>query len=300
MLFLDLDRFKLVNDSLGHPAGDALLQSVAARLVAAVRPQDTLARFGGDEFVVVCEDVDGAAGAVEIARRLAAALETPFTVAGTEVDVSAKIGIALTTDSRANPDELVREADIAMYQAKDSTRPWELWDDELQSRSAHRLELQQDLRTAVANREIVVVYQPIWDVEAWRVVGVEALVRWDHPRLGRLAPGQFIPLAEDTGQIGVIGQFVLEEACRFVGELNRAGHRLSVSVNLAVSQLDDTLPPAVDAALAAAGLPPDLLCLELTESSLCDALGFRADTLTRFGRWGCTPRSTTSAPVTRR
>ena len=131
VLFLDLDRFKLVNDSLGHPAGDALLQSVATRLAAAARPQDTLARFGGDEFVVVCEDVGGAPGAVEIARALEAALDAPFTVAGTEVNVSATIGIALTADSSANPDELVREADIAMYQAKDSTRPWELWDDDL-------------------------------------------------------------------------------------------------------------------------------------------------------------------------
>ncbi|HEY3724413.1 MAG TPA: EAL domain-containing protein [Acidimicrobiia bacterium] len=279
VLFLDLDRFKLVNDSLGHPVGDALLQTVAARLTAAVRPQDTLARFGGDEFVVVCEDVAGATGAVEVARELEAALEAPFTVAGTEVTVSAKIGIALTTDPGANPDELVREADIAMYQAKESTRPWELWDDDLRSRSAHRLELQQDLRSALANDELVVMYQPIWDVEEWRIVGAEALVRWDHPRLGRLAPGHFIPLAEDSGQIRSIGRHVLVKACRFIGDLNREGANLSTSVNITVAQLEESLPSTVARILQETELRPELLCLELTESSLCDAFGIGAEAL---------------------
>jgi diguanylate cyclase (GGDEF)-like protein len=280
VLFLDLDRFKLVNDSLGHPAGDALLQLVAARLATALRPQDTLARFGGDEFVVVCEDVDGPPGAVEIARRLEASLAEPFAVHGQSVDVSAKVGIALTADPFANPDELVREADIAMYQAKDTARAWELWDDDLKSSSQHRLELLQDLRRAVAQREIVVLYQPIWDVEEWEIVSVEALVRWDHPRLGRLAPGQFVPLAEDSGEIGVIGQYVLEEALRFVGTLAKAGYPLTVSVNVAVSQLDDELVARVAERLEKEQLPPESLCIELTESALCDALGSRADALT--------------------
>ena len=146
VLFLDLDRFKLVNDSLGHPAGDSLLRLGRGAAERAVRPHDTLARFGGDEFVVVCEDVDGAPGAVEIADRLEAALAAPFSVGGQEIDVSAKVGIALADGPGPTPDELVREADIAMYQAKDSGRAWELWDDDLQGRSAHRLELQQDLR----------------------------------------------------------------------------------------------------------------------------------------------------------
>jgi diguanylate cyclase (GGDEF)-like protein len=280
VLFLDLDRFKLVNDSLGHPAGDALLQLVAARLTTALRPHDTLARFGGDVFVGVCEAVDGAPGAVEIARRLEASLAEPFSVHGQSVDVSAKFGIALTTDPRANPDELVREADIAMYQAKDTDRAWELWDDDLQIRSAHRLELLQDLRRAVEQREIVVLYQPIWDVEEWQIVSVEALVRWDHPRLGRLAPGQFVPLAEDSGEIRVIGQYVLEEALRFVATLMKAGHPLTVSVNVAVSQLDEAFVAGVAERLENEQLPPECLCLEVTESALCDALGSRADALT--------------------
>ncbi len=279
VLFLDLDRFKLVNDSLGHPVGDALLQSVAARLRCAVRPQDTLARFGGDEFVVVCEDVGDASGAVEIARGLETALEAPFAVATSEVTVSATIGIALTTDAHANPDELVREADIAMYQAKSSARAWELWDDDLHSPSAHGLELAQDLRSALANDELVVLYQPIWDVEEWRIVGAEALVRWDHPRLGRLAPGQFIPLAEDTGQIRAIGRHVLAKACRFVGDLNRGGYGLSTSVNITVSQLEESLASTVARILEESELRPELLCLELTESSLCDAFGTGADAL---------------------
>jgi diguanylate cyclase (GGDEF)-like protein len=286
VLFLDLDRFKIVNDTHGHPAGDALLQSVAARLAVAVRPQDTLARFGGDEFVLVCEDVDGAPGAVEIARRIESALAAPFTVVGQEVTVSAKIGIALCSDSRANPDELVREADIAMYQAKDSTRPWEMWDDDLQTRSANRLQLQQDLRTAVTNRELVVLYQPIWDVDAWRVVGAEALVRWDHPELGRLSPGQFIPLAEDSGQINAIGEHVLETACEFMADLRRLGQPLTLSVNVAVGQLDDAFPLTVRSILSRCDLPPQLLCLEVTESSLCDAFGAGAVSLARVRSLG--------------
>ena len=286
VLFLDLDRFKLVNDSLGHPTGDALLQGVATRLRDAVRPDDTLARFGGDEFVIVCGGLDGPVGAVGVARRLASALEAPFTVAGSEVTVSAKIGIALATETVTDPDELVRGADIAMYHAKESTRPWELWDEELRARSAHRLELQQDLRRAIARRELTVAYQPVWDVERWQVIGVEALTRWNHPRLGHIAPTQFIALAEESGQIGAIGEFVLAEATRFVGLLNRSGHRLSIAVNVTVSQLDDSLPSRIADHLERSGLEPDLLCLELTESSLCDALGSSADTLTRVRTMG--------------
>jgi diguanylate cyclase (GGDEF)-like protein len=286
VLFLDLDRFKLVNDSLGHPAGDALLQGVAARLHGAVRPEDTLARFGGDEFVVVCSDLDGPADAVDVARRLATALDAPFAVADSEVNVSATIGIALAPDTTADPDELVRGADIAMYHAKESNRPWDLWDEDLRARSAHRLELQQDLRRAIAARQLSVAYQPVWDVEEWQIIGVEALARWNHPVLGPVPPPQFIPLAEESGLIGAIGEFVLAEASRFVGTLNQAGHRLSIAVNVTVAQLDDSLPSMLARHLERSKLDPDLLCLELTESSLCDALGSSADTLTRIRAMG--------------
>jgi diguanylate cyclase (GGDEF)-like protein len=281
VLFLDLDRFKLVNDGLGHPAGDALLQAVAGRLADVVDAPDTLARFGGDEFVIVCEDTTSAE-AVERARRVIAALDSPFVIAGGAVNITARIGIAVGHGSTSDPDELVREADIAMYHAKHTGNAWELWGEELRARSEHRLELTHDLRSAVANGELMVAYQPIFDLEEWRVVGAEALVRWHHPRLGLLAPGRFIGLAEDSGQIAAVGHHVLERACATASRLNRRHGDFSVSVNLAEAQLDDALAPSVQQVLDGTGLDPARLCLELTESSLVSAFGNGADALTRL------------------
>jgi diguanylate cyclase (GGDEF)-like protein len=286
VLFLDLDRFKLVNDTYGHPIGDSLLRLVATRLERVVREHDTLARFGGDEFVVVCEEVEGVPGAVAVANQLADALASPFSIGGKEIAVSARIGITLADGPGLDADELVREADIAMYHAKQSGRAWELWDDDLRARSAHRLELQQDLRTAIANRELRVEYQPIFDISEWRIVGAEALVRWEHPRLGRLAPARFIPLAEDSGQIAAIGEYVLEEACTFIAGLDREGLATTVSVNVAVAQLNDLLAPLVGQLLVDHGLAPSRLCLEITESALVEAFGAGADTLAHLRAMG--------------
>jgi diguanylate cyclase (GGDEF)-like protein len=286
VLFLDLDRFKLVNDTYGHPVGDSLLRLVATRLERAVREHDTLARFGGDEFVVVCEDLDGVPGAVAVANQLADVLASPFSIGGKEISVSARIGITLADGPELDADELVREADIAMYHAKHSGRTWELWDDDLRARSAHRLELQQDLRAAIVNGELRVEYQPIFDIAEWRIVGAEALVRWEHPRLGRLAPARFIPLAEDSGQIAAVGEYVLEEACTFVAALERDGLETTVSVNAAVAQLNDTLAPRVEQLLADHGLEPSRLCLEITESALVEAFGSGADALAQLRALG--------------
>ncbi len=286
VLFLDLDRFKLVNDTYGHPVGDSLLRLVSTRLERVVREHDTLARFGGDEFVVVCEEVEGIPGAVAIANQLTDALAAPFAIGGKEISVSARIGISLAEETGLDADELVREADIAMYHAKHSGRTWELWDDDLRARSAHRLELQQDLRAAILNRELVVEYQPIFDIEAWRIVGAEALVRWNHPRLGRLPPARFIPLAEDSGQIAAIGEYVLEEACGFLARITREGSDISIAVNTAVAQLNDALPSKLEQTLRDHALDPNRLFLEITESALVEAFGSGADTLARLRALG--------------
>jgi diguanylate cyclase (GGDEF)-like protein len=286
VLFLDLDRFKLVNDTYGHPVGDSLLRLVATRLERVVREHDTLARFGGDEFVVVCEGIAGVPDAVAVANQLADALAAPFAIGGKEIAVSASIGITVATSPDLDADELVREADIAMYEAKQSGRSWELWDEELRAQSTHRLELQQELRDAIARRELRVEYQPIFDIDTWRIVGAEALVRWQHPRLGRLAPARFIPLAEESGQIAAVGEYVLEDACRFIADMRRAGHTMSVSVNAAVSQLDHRLPATLEDLLVRHGLAPGQLCLEITESSLVEAFGAGADTLAQLRAMG--------------
>jgi diguanylate cyclase (GGDEF)-like protein len=286
VLFLDIDRFKVINDSLGHRAGDELLCAVAHRLAARLAPGDTLARFGGDEFVVVCEGVSGTTHAVEIVRRVQSMLGEPFTIAGTDVTVTATIGVSLARAGIEEADDLIREADIAMYHAKDERRGFEVCNAELRSRTARRLELERDLRNAVANREFVVEYQPVYDVERWRIVGVEALVRWEHPREGRLAPSHFVPLAEETGHIAAIGEFVLGEACRQVAACRRLGHDLKVAVNLAAAQVTPELLAIVEGALRDSGLAPATLCLELTESSLVHVFGPGADTLARVAQLG--------------
>jgi diguanylate cyclase (GGDEF)-like protein len=281
VLFLDIDRFKVINDSLGHRAGDELLGAVAGRLAARLAPSDTLARFGGDEFVVVCEDVAGSAHAVEIVHSIQDILGEPFTVGTTEVTVSATIGVSLASTGTKEADDLIREADIAMYHAKQERRRYEVCNAELRTRTARRLELERELRNAIANDEFVVEFQPVYDVDRWRITAVEALVRWDHPREGRLAPSHFVPLAEETGHITAIGEFVLNEACRQVAACNRLGHDLRVAVNLAAAQLTPELPDVVARALRDSGLAPSSLCLELTESSLVHVFGPGAETLSR-------------------
>ena len=286
VLFLDLDRFKYVNDTFGHPAGDALLREVATRLATGLRPGDTLARFGGDEFVVVCENVSDAAQAVDIAKRMATALNGQFTVDGTPVALSASIGIALADESARDPDDLIREADIAMYAAKESGRGWELCDHELRIKTARRTEIEQDLRVATTRNEFVVEYQPIYQTATRNIIGAEALVRWEHPTKGRIPPNDFIPIAEETGDINAIGQQVLTQACTDIAKLQSDGKQLSIAVNVAVGQLTDTFAATVADILQTSGLPAGQLHLEITEGSLVRAFGPAADTLARLHALG--------------
>ena len=267
VVFLDLDDFKAVNDSLGHLAGDALLQAVALRLTGALRPGDTIARLGGDEFAVLFEEAGAAVSAADVAERVIAALQEPFDLDGREVFVTASIGIGVGEDA----EELLRSADVAMYRAKASGKAqYVVYAPKMDNDLVGRLELVADLRRACIEDEFVLHYQPIVELESRRVVGVEALVRWQHPTRGLLQPSDFVGLAEETGQIVEIGRWVLQEACRQAASWRaQLGCDLSVSVNVSARQIRQFgLVDDVQAALAASGLAPGALTVEITESAL--------------------------------
>ncbi|HTZ08014.1 MAG TPA: EAL domain-containing protein [Acidimicrobiales bacterium] len=273
LLFLDLDRFKLVNDTLGHTHGDELLVDVARRLQEHMRPSDLVTRIGGDEFMVVLGQVVSVSQALELAHRLRTCLRTPFMVNGMEFYVSASIGLSFASgdDPRVDAELLVRDADMALYQAKDAGRDAvAVFDESMRTRISERVELEHDLRRAVELRQLHLVYQPIIRIPDGPVEGVEALVRWAHPTLGVIPPVKFIPLAEDTGLIKGIGEWVLQEAVRQLAAWRRDTpglENLYVTVNVSGAQLhDERLVERVAAVLERNGVPGNALCLELTES----------------------------------
>jgi len=268
VLFLDLDRFKEVNDTLGHDAGDRLLIAVAGRLRQALREGDTLTRLGGDEFVALLAGAAGAGEATEVAARLAAALARPFTIAGHEYLVAASVGIVLATGAYARAEEVLRDADVAMYRAKAAGGDgYALFDPAMQAALVAHVALERELRGALDRDEFALQYQPIVDLHTGRVVRVEALVRWHHPTRGLVPPGAFIPLAEEIGFIVPLGRWVLGEACRQARSWRAAGMPVAVAVNLTTREFQHPgLAGEVVAALAAAGLEARWLRLEITES----------------------------------
>jgi diguanylate cyclase (GGDEF)-like protein/PAS domain S-box-containing protein len=280
VMFIDLDRFKNVNDTLGHQVGDELLKQVAAALGARLRDGDTLARLGGDEFIVLLEHVDGGRGAGRVAGKMMALFEQPFTVAGHELFVTGSIGISLFPGDGQDADLLVRHADMAMYQAKARGRNgYQFYSPAMDGEGVERLRMEALLRRAIERGEIYLHYQPQVDIASGRLIGVEALVRWHNPELGQVSPVRFIPMAEDTGFINQIGEWVLFEACRQMGRWDEAGLQVpKVAVNLSVRQVErGAMAPLVSRALAATGLAPRRLQLEVTESVIMntgDALAF--------------------------
>ena len=214
VLFMDLDGFKVINDSLGHQMGDKLLAEVAKRLRGCLRPEDTLARFGGDEFTVLIEDVEVSEDAMRVAERIVQALREPFTLEGRELYVGTSIGVGLGSGGMKDSEVLLREADTAMYRAKDEGSGYKLFDPAMHGRAVHRLEIENDLRRAIEENEFVVHYQPIVNLQTGAVWGVEALVRWQHPEWGLLNPDEFVPVAEESGLVVPMGELVLDEACR--------------------------------------------------------------------------------------
>jgi diguanylate cyclase (GGDEF)-like protein len=273
VLFLDLDDFKVVNDSLGHAAGDRLLSAIAGRLLTCVRDSDTVARIGGDEFAILVEDATDDHGATMVAERIAAALQRPILVQSQEVFMSASIGIATATEETAAAD-LLRNADMAMYVAKSQGKGrFERFEPRMYAAARERLELQADLRQALERGDqFTIHYQPIVWLRTGEVTGVEALVRWMHPTRGLLLPLQFIPVAEETGLIAPLGAWVVREACRQVQEWQRgrpAGSPLTLTVNISGYQLQsDGVVDDIRGALAESGLDPSHLVLEITESVL--------------------------------
>ncbi|MEY2569561.1 MAG: hypothetical protein QOE35_4090 [Actinomycetota bacterium] len=291
VLFLDVDRFKMINDSLGHDQGDALLVEVAGRLTSCLRPSDTLARYGGDEFTILLEDHEGdaGAGAVAVADRILEMLKLPFTLDGREVFAGASIGIAFSPSISGDDADPLREADLAMYRAKDRGRGrWEIFDPEMNVYARGRLDSETELAQAVERREFVLHYQPVVSLADGRVTGVEALVRWIHPRRGVVSPGDFIPLAEETGTIVALGRWVLEEACRQGMAWEREGlPPLELHVNLSAVQFQrDDLLQTVAGVLDATGLPAHRLTLEITESVVMHDVDAAIAAMTRLRELG--------------
>ncbi len=270
LLFVDLDRFKYVNDSMGHEYGDDLLRQVAHRLNNCVRETDTVARFGGDEFVILLHNIKSEADASYVAHKLIDTLSTPFTLAEREIIIGASIGIAMHPGDADTAETLIRNADLAMYKAKQSGRNQaHFFTAAMQEHANQRMTLEQDLRHALERKQLEVYYQPIIASRSGRVQGLEALLRWHHPERGMIPPDQFIPMAEETGLIGSIGEWVLETACEQVLQLSQAGHELYLSVNISERQRDLGLDAeAVASVLTHHQLDPSRLILEITEGLL--------------------------------
>jgi diguanylate cyclase (GGDEF)-like protein len=268
LLLLGIDRFKLINDGLGHEAADAILKEVAERLSRSLRAGDTLGRFGGDEFVLLLPGT-GLAGAEEVAQRMHDSLADPFTGPGAEVVLRGSIGVSVVWASSANADQLLRQAVAAMRHAKSAGQDTCVYDETLEVRATYQLDVERDLRRALEFDELVVYYQPLVSIADGTMLGAEALLRWQHPERGLVPPLEFIPVAEQSGQIVEIGSFVLERACQDAAAWAAAGHPLRVSVNVAVAQFQGRqFAREVADVLTRTGLPSHLLCLEITESSL--------------------------------
>jgi diguanylate cyclase (GGDEF)-like protein len=272
VLLFDMDRFKAINDMLGHPIGDQALREVGLRVRKALRDSDVVARLGGDEFAVLLATGDAQHAARAVAEKILKALERPLVVEGQTMDIAASIGIARFPEHGADAASLLRAADVAMYAAKRGKSGWSLYDPSHDERRQDFLTLLGELRRAVEGDELVVHYQPKVNLADNRITSVEALVRWEHPARGFIPPSDFIPFAEQTGYVSAITRWVLARAIEQCGAWHRTGLRLKMSVNISARDLrqEDALVHYIAAALLGAQLPAGMLCLEITESALMD------------------------------
>jgi len=285
-LFVDLDRFKMINDSLGHSAGDRLLIDIAKRLSGCLRPKDTLARLGGDEFVILLENLNSRESVTRVAERIQKALALPFSVEGNEVFTAASIGIALSDTGYAHPEDLLRDADIAMYRAKAQGRArYEIFHPKMHTRAVTLLQLETDLRRAIERQELQLYYQPIISLRTRQAIGFEALIRWQHPTRGMVSPDEFIPIAEETGLIIPIGDWLLREACRQMQvwrQIFSDRSPLMINVNVSGKQFSSYLPKQVSQILQETGLDPRQLKLEITETLLMENAEYAVIHLTQL------------------
>lgn len=287
VLFIDLDRFKVINDSLGHLIGDQLLLAVARRLESCMRNEDMISRFGGDEFVLFLENIEDVGGATQIADRIQNKMMSPFNLNGNEVFVTVSIGIALSSTGYKSVPEILRDADAAMYRAKALGRSrYEIFDAEMHANAVNLMQLEADLRRAVKNEEFIVYYQPIVSVTENSIIGVEALVRWNHPERGLISPLEFIPIAEETGLINEIGEWVLSTSCVQNKIWLDAGYRpLTIRVNFSARQFQrQDLVTTIKKVLDDTGMPADLLNIEITESIAMEEHSI--ETLNRISNMG--------------
>jgi diguanylate cyclase (GGDEF)-like protein len=285
LLFLDLDKFKAVNDTLGHAAGDDLLREVARRLRRCVRDQDMVARLGGDEYGILLKGDCTRLEAAMVARRILADMRAPVTVQGRQLHIGVSIGIAMLPEDSLIPDELFRCSDVAMYAAKQDGRgAFRFFEPEMDEKIRARGMLETDLKRAIANEELVVYYQPLVALESGAVTCMEALVRWNHPQHGQVSPAEFIPIAEETGMIVDLGDFVLRRACH---DAMSWPEGIKVAVNVSALELDRAgFVDRLKAALAQSGLPPRLLQIEVTETAVMSNIDSAIAILTEIRAFG--------------
>ncbi|MGE5173951.1 MAG: EAL domain-containing protein, partial [Betaproteobacteria bacterium] len=291
VLFLDMDRFKIINDSLGHTIGDHLLIAVGRKLTDCIRPGDTVARLGGDEFAVLLENISELAHAVDVAERIHKKLAVPLQVKGHEIFTSVSIGIALGAERYERPEQVLRDADIAMYEAKGRGNSfYEVFDAKMHANILDRLQLEADLRGAVDHKELILYYQPIMDLTTQRLTGFEALVRWKHPKRGLVYPMEFIPLAEENGLIYHLGEWILHEAChglKMLQERYPAQPPLKMSINISSKQFtQQDLVSKLAGFLHEAGVDPHNLALEITESMIMENIDAAVETMNQMRNMG--------------
>jgi diguanylate cyclase (GGDEF)-like protein len=291
VFFLDMDRFKIINDSYGHTVGDQLLIMVGRKLADCIRPGDTIARLGGDEFALLLQNINDPSYAVNIAERIREKLTAPLDIKGNRIFASISVGIALGSEGYERPEQVLRDADIAMYEAKaQGNASYEIFDAKLHANVLDRMQLVADLRGAVDNKELTLYYQPIIDLQTQQLKGFEALVRWNHPKRGLIYPMEFIPLAEEHGLISQIGEWILHEACRELKLLQvryPAQPPLNMSVNISSKQFSQQdLVGILSGILTETGIDPQTLILEITESMIMENVDAAVETMKRLRSMG--------------
>ena len=289
ILYIDLDRFKNINESLGHIEGDHLLMLVAERLSKLIRKEDTLARLGGDEFIILIEDVASPDVVSNFANKVLTMFSNSFLLDGADFYISASIGITLYPDDGDNPEQLIENADTAMYRVKEQGKDtYQFYTPDMNARTLELLRLENDLRRAVENQQFELFYQPQFDIKSNRLIGMEALVRWFHPTKGMVSPVEFIPLSEEIGTIIPIGEWVIRSACfQLKAWQEKYGKALTVAVNLSPRQFGHHhLIPCVDESLRSSGLSPSSLEIEITEGVLVEDVQAAIDVLEKFKNMG--------------